>query len=183
MKNSLYILLLTVTSLLSAIDLPDREGFSWWEIESIKGAILVPDGWHTRSVRQNDALGFFVTKESTKTEEGTFQTGLSLNVFRDFETKHKMNPIVFVDEFRTKYGDQGAILKESAQEMGPFQSYSFLTQSIVENVPTTINHLFVLNPQTGTLYYYFFEAPTLGFEEAWQTGEIIMQQLLIDDTI
>ncbi len=177
------ILLLVFISAVNAIDLPEKEGFTWWKVEALKGAFLVPDGWHTKEVTRSDTLGYFITKEEISDQSRFFETGLSLNVFRSFRAKKGIEPIRFIYDFKAGFSEKGKILKEWSREMGPFKSYGFISEGVVTGVSTTIHHLFIINPNTGTLYYFFFEAPTEGFEEAWTYGEPMMKMLFIDDTI
>ena len=177
------ILLLTIPLIAGAMNLPEKEGFTWWEIETLKGAFLVPNGWHTKSVHRPDTMGYFITKEEITSNSGSFDTGLSLNVFKSFRAKKGIEPVSFIYVFKAGFSEKGKILKEWSRDMGPFKSYGFLSESVVSGVSTTIHHLFIINPKTGTLYYFFFEAPTESFEEAWISGEPMMKMLLIDDTI
>lgn len=165
------------------IELPEKEGYTWWEIGELKGAFLVPDGWHTKSIVRQDTLGYYITKEKIVGESGTFETGLSLNVFKSFKTKKGIAPESFIHDFQRGYSRKATILKEWNRDMGPFKSYGFLSKGIVDGVSTQIHHLFVANPKTETLYYFFFEAQSSEFEEAWVLGEPMMKMLLIDDTI
>lgn len=177
------ILLLILPLVVGAMDLPKKEGFTWWEIEPLKGAFLVPDGWHKKSVSRPNTMGFFITKEEIVGESGSFETGLSLNVFKSFRAKKGIEPVRFIYDFKAGYSEKGKILEEWTREMGPFKSYGFRSEGLVAGVSTTIHHLFIINPDTGTLYYFFFEAPTAEFDQAWIYGEPMMKMLLIDDGI
>ncbi|MGJ8650473.1 MAG: hypothetical protein ACSHX4_08945 [Opitutaceae bacterium] len=177
------ILLLILPLALGAMDLPKKEGFTWWEIEPLKGAFLVPDGWHKKSVSRPDTMGFFITKEKIVGDRGSFETGLSLNVFKSFRAKKGIEPVRFIYDFKAGYSKKGKVLEEWTRDMGPFKSYGFRSEGIVAGVSTTIHHLFIINPNTGTLYYFFFEAPTAEFNQAWIYGEQMMEMLLIDDEI
>ncbi|WP_269524435.1 hypothetical protein [Coraliomargarita parva] len=181
----IYTVLLFLAATLSShgMDLPRKEGFSWWEIDTLKAAFLVPDGWHKKSTVRQDTLGYYITKEEILGGRGTFTTGLSLNVYKDFQAKRGTDPVRFIHDFQLGFSKHAKILKEWTRRIGPFDSYGFLSEGVVGGVSTKVHHLFIVNSKTGTLYYFFFEAPTSEFEEAWVWGEPMIKMLYIDDTI
>jgi len=178
----IFIFLTVIACPANAQALPPQVGYSWWKIEKLKGAILVPDGWHKKTVDEKGRLGYFITKEKIEGKQSNFETGLSLNVLREFEKKKGKKPLHWASQFRDAAGNRGRIVSKWEKEMEPFKSLGFLFRSVVAGVDTTVHYLFVVNPKTGTLYYYSFESPTKNWEEAWKVGEPILKMLFMDDT-
>jgi len=43
--------------------------------------------------------------------------------------------------------------------------------------------MMIANPKTNTLYLFMFEAPKSEWDNAWQTGEQMVQFILLDDEV
>ena len=66
-----------------AIELPNAPpDYSWHQVPAIKGAFLVPSGWHVREESSGSTLAIFITAKPFEPPQ-QFETGLSVNVFRD----------------------------------------------------------------------------------------------------
>src|SRR5262245_48628161 len=83
MRRLLIILLVMIAALpsLVALELPAApDGFAWHEAPEIKGAFLVPAGWHVFTEQAKGTLAYFVTEESFAPPD-YFKTGVTINVF------------------------------------------------------------------------------------------------------
>jgi len=56
-------------------------GYSWQEVPDMGCAFLKPTGWHDQHVEQKAQHACFITKEYIDAE-GSFQTGLTVNMIR-----------------------------------------------------------------------------------------------------
>ncbi len=184
MKNLLTIALLAVATLtLSAQDLPTQDGFTWWKIPDLKGAILVPDGWHTKESAKGSTKGYFVSASEITEANPAFDVGLTLNVLKNFKTTKGKDPLVWARLYRESAKKKGKILDSWDKDMGPFKSLGFRLKTKDAKGSLIMHQLFVINPKTGTLYFYIFEAPEDQWNTAWLSGEKMMKLLLIDDEI
>ena len=180
-KTALFFILIATSVV--AQDLPRQEGFTWWKIPTLKGAMLVPDGWHTKEQAKGATDGFYISKSEITVNEPTFQIGLTLNVFKRFKAAKGKDPLVWAKEYRETLRQKGKVLDSWDKDMGPFKSLGIRVKVKDQEGSLIMHHLFVVNPKTGTLYFYLFEAPEGEWAVAWKSGEKMMKLLLIDDTI
>lgn len=177
-----FFLLILFTALLaqavSAIDLPaPPPGFTWQEITELKAAFLRPDGWFFKREENKGTLAYFITKENIE-NNGEFQTGLTVNVFRlekDTAVEKGRN---FIDQLAAKkHGEKWS------KEIGPFKEFGCLTRDTDPSGTTVVQTLMVANPKTNTLYLLIFESPESTWDSAWKIGKQIMDSLALDDEI
>lgn len=162
---------------------PKQEGFTWWKTPALKGAILVPDSWHQKSVVKENALAYFVTKTEITEKNKEFEIGLTLNVFKEFEKNHGENPLAWATKYKKLAIEKGKLLDSWTKKKGPFKSMGFQTEIIRDEKTIITHHLFIFNPKTGTLYFYLFEAPKTQWQEAWKHGDKMLKLLMIDDEV
>lgn len=180
-KTALLFILLAKSVV--AQGLPEQEGFTWWKIPALKGAMLVPDGWHTKEQARGATEGFYISKSEITASEPTFQVGLTLNVFKRFKAAKGKDPILWANQYCETLRQTGKVLDSWDKDMGPFKSLGIRVEVKDQKGPLILHHLFVVNPKTGTLYFYLFEAPKNEWSVAWKSGEKMMKLLLIDDEI
>ncbi|MDQ8183630.1 hypothetical protein [Pelagicoccus sp. SDUM812005] len=76
------------------------------------------------------------------------------------------------------------VLLADSRNAGPFQAFTLRHLDSQPKLPDVIVHnLFIANDQTGTLWYYIFEAPESEWESAWKTGDTLLSNLLIESEI
>jgi len=162
----------------SAIDLPTPpEGFSWQEIPELKAAFLKPAGWHFKREEQKGTLAYFITKENIE-KTGEFQTGLTVNVFKNRKKSAVEQARDIVDRIAAdKHGEKWG------KDVGPFREFGCRTKDTDASGTIIMQTLSVANPKTNTLYLFIFESPESDWEKAWKIGEKIMDQLALDDAI
>src|SRR5215471_19269896 len=98
-KYVLTLILTTIVSLGAEAPLPPApSGFSWQRLDTIKCAVLKPDGWFFKQTRKGQTDGFFITKEDID-KAGVFQTGLTLNCIRDVPKKTGKTPSEYAASF------------------------------------------------------------------------------------
>ncbi|QQL45422.1 type IV pilus assembly protein FimV [Sulfuriroseicoccus oceanibius] len=165
------------------LELPEHPGFSWWRIPELKGAILVPEGWHTKAHPSDESLAYFITKSEIDDDNPSFDTGLSLNVFLKAKETLGKDALKWATDYRRTAASKGKVLESWEKARGPFKSLGLRLRVSDAEGGIVMHHLFVINPKTDTLYFYFFEAPEKQWPAAWKKGELMMKTLLIDDEV
>lgn len=177
-------LILIVSALsVAAQDLPKQDGFTWWKIAELKGAMLVPTGWHTKESSKGSTKSYIVSASEISEANPNFDTGLTLNVLKNFKETKGKDPLIWAKAFRDESRKKGEMLESWDRDMGPFKSIGFRLKANDSKGALIMHHLFVINQKTGTLYFYLFEAPEGHWKTAWQLGDKMMKLLLIDDEI
>jgi hypothetical protein len=168
-----WLLLLQV---MFAIDLPvPPQGFSWQEIPELKAAFLKPEGWYFKQEEQKGTLAYFITKENID-KAGGFQTGLTVNVFRNLMQSAVDQAQAIID--RTAANKHG---EKWTKEAGPFKEFGCRTKDTDASGTIVMERLAVANPKTNTLYLFIFESPESEWNVSWKMGERIMDMLALDD--
>lgn len=164
-------------------ELPEQPGFTWWQIPELNGAMLVPDGWYTKQQQNEEALGYFITKTELSEDNPSFSIGLSLNVFLNAKETLGKDAMKWATQYRKTAASKGRVLNQWEKNMGPLKSLGLRLRVSDSEGGIIMHHLFVVNPKTDTLYFYFFEAPEKQWKQAWSKGETMMKMLLIDDEV
>ena len=180
---TLVILLISFSAIATELP-PPPSGYSWVSCNEIKGAFLMPQGWHFKKGSQGDTLGYFITKENID-EKGEFFTGLSVNVIPNIPQKKGISPSDYADTYIKTASDEREIFKKPwASTMGPFQGYGVVLVNRDSQKGDYITHnLAIANDRTGTLYLLTFESPAKAWDSSWSIGKPMLQRFLIDDTI
>ena len=185
MKTLLSILILLFCLASVKADNPPMsppEGYTWAQCPEIKGAFLKPNGWHFKSGKQGDTLGFLITKEKIE-PKGEFTTGMTVNVIPNIPKKKSVSPYVFARQFRDSAKKTVRFTKEWDKDMGPFKSIGFVYSRNDKAGAFTVHNLLIANNKTGTLYLVMFEGPSAQWPEIWKIAEPMLQYLYIDDAI
>ena len=169
---------LAASARLAAEDLPPPpDGFTWKTIDSIKAAFLVPAGWHYLEEVQGDIRGIFISKEEIRGGKD-FSTGLTINVqkVKGSASDRAMKAVAQFARLGT-YDD----LREA--ENGVMKVYGARVHVTAKPPAVTEQVLAIGNEKTGTLYILVFESPDSSWDDAWKTGEVILNQFRLDDEI
>ena len=158
------------------------KNFSWVQCPEIKGAFLKPNGWHFKSSKQGDTLGFFITKEKIGAK-GEFTTGMTVNVIPNIPKKKSVSPYAFALQFRDAAKKTVLFTKAWDKDMGPFKSVGFVYNKEDKAGAFTVHNLLIANNKTGTLYLVMFEGQKSEWTKTWAIAEPMLQYLYIDDTI
>jgi hypothetical protein len=84
-------------------------GFKWQWNDEVSGGFLRPNGWYVKSVKQEDTIGLFITKENID-KEGKFKTGLSINVIPRIQKKTGMRASEYVKQFLAESAEGKKVL-------------------------------------------------------------------------
>ncbi|MBN1355091.1 hypothetical protein JXA40_02360 [bacterium] len=177
------IFLLFIASEIHALDLPKSPtGFEWKKILDGKSALLVPEGWHFKHETQADTEAFFVTKEDISAN-GTFKTGLTLNVLKNIDGKTGASPSIYAMKLMSEIRSRKTVIRSSASNYGPFKTFLFRIRDPDHPETTIIHHVFAANDDTGTLWLFIFEAPEDHWDEEWKKGETMLNILPLETEI
>ena len=165
----------------SALPKPPQ-GYSWEWCEEIKSAFLKPEGWFSKKDVKGETFGISISKEDL-VKEGSFKTGLTVNVIPKIPAKKKVSAYEFTKQFRDEARKTVKIIREWDKDMGTFRSVGFQYERKDLDGAYKVHNLLISNETTGTVYLVTFEAPSEDWETAWKIGEPIMKQLYIDDAI
>lgn len=167
-----------------ALDLPaPPRGYSWQECADIRGALLVPEGWHFRRLESEDGkLAYFITRERFEPPT-SFAVGLTLNVVRDVPGKMGTNPSGFAQQLIGTISSSYPKARTWQTALGSFIGHGAIYQASKEGKAFQFYNLVLANDKTGTAYVVIFEAPAADWEREWATIEPVVKRLAIDDAI
>jgi len=159
-----------------AIDLPAApSGFQWQQIKEQKAAFLRPDGWFFLHEEKDGTSAYFITQEDIG-KTGGFNTGLTVNVFRLKKDSPVARGKQLIDNMAAQH--HAATL---SRDFGPFKEFACDLENTDASGTTKMHALAVANPKTGTLYLILFESPVSEWKSAWAIGQLIMENLALDD--
>lgn len=164
---------------------PAPAGYEWVRCGDNKMGLLKPEGWYHRSKKKGDTETHAVSVEDSR-KNGIFETGLTLNIVKHVDKKTGAPASEYAKKFIHKACEEKTVLLDvfSKPPMGPFKSYGCRVRSQKEGDIAIVIHFFILaNDKKGTLFLYQFEAPEKSWDNAWETGEVLMQKIWVDDEI
>ena len=176
--------MLALASAALPLDLPaPPRGYAWQKCPDVKGALLVPEGWHFRRLEAEDGkLAYFITREPF-VPPTPFDVGLTFNVVLDVPQKMGTNPSGFAQQFIGTITSSYSKARTWQTALGPFTGYGVIYQASKEETPFQFYSLVLANDETGTAFVVTFEAPVAEWERQWATIEPVVKRLAIDDEI
>lgn len=177
-KPVLLLLVLLIGPAAAALDLPaPPSGYAWQECADIKGALLVPDGWHFKRLEdaKSGKLAYFITPTPWQPPQ-QITHGLTFNILREV-------PGGSARAFAERYVAEMAASTGSPQTWKT-DSGSFTGHGIIySDGASQIFNLVLANEKTGTAFLVTFESPLERWSQAWNRIQPVVRQLMIDDTI
>jgi hypothetical protein len=164
------------------VELPAApSGFTWKTIPEIKAAFLMPDGWFYKRVKKGDTLAYFLTAQDID-EAGSFDTGLSINVFRK---RKGQDSVTYAKQFIAGLGQRHELLRSWETEMGDLHGFGCQVRAAANatSPATRMHYLAVACKPTNTLYVMFFEAPDAAWESAWAKGDVMLKIFVLDNEV
>jgi len=155
------------------------DGFSWADTGPQESDFLKPDDWFLKIEEVKGIYAVFITKE--KIENGKeFQTGFSLNVIKNIKKKTNVAPSLYAQAFVEQATKDKVITKSPwAVNAGPFKGFGVQVKDSVK----TMHYMLIANDKTNTLFIAFFESPPNEWNEAWKIGQVIFNNMKLDDQI
>lgn len=162
-------------------------GFRWQELKEVRGAVLIPDGWHFQKTETKDALVFQVTKESLK-ETSKFLTGLTINVAREVTKKTKAPPSIYAAALIEKYTKGGEVLIEpKTDRIGNIERTKCEVQKSMPELSKDklfrMRLVVLANDKTDTIYILIFGAPKDEWDQAWKIGTKLFNPIMINTDV
>ncbi|MEL5996271.1 hypothetical protein [Hymenobacter segetis] len=157
-------------------------GFAWQALPDGKAAALLPAGWYYRAEGQKGAPTYYLTQEQIG-ESDEFQTGLSLQVVRKATAHTKRAAAAYAEllMMRTGFGRGQQVLEKAASVEGQFHKWTVRYRDAPPDAdPRIVYQLALANAKTDTLYLLTFESPEKDWSEAWQLGELMIRELVLD---
>ncbi len=184
MRRLLQILALGLLSLAvippvrGAPDAP--QGFHWQRLEAIRASVLSPEGWHFHPEDSDGKLAYFITRDRFD-GTGEFKTGLSLNCVREISKKAKLRPSEYIDAFTSEVNAKYSIIDPKTNTSGSTKSIWFGLISPKEGPDASrMNYFLIANNTTDTVYVIVFEAPLAQWTKSYESGYVMLENILID---
>ncbi|MBF9236458.1 hypothetical protein I2I05_03525 [Hymenobacter sp. BT683] len=157
-------------------------GFHWQPLPEVKAAMLLPDGWYYKAELGKDTQAYFLTQEEI-VEGGEFQTGLSLNVVQKVQAKTNRKAADYARAFSARAGlaPTQEVLDRKEEALGPLRLFRVRYRAAPADAsPKIICQWAIANTKTDTFYMMVFESPEKEWAEAWQLGETMVRELVLD---
>ena len=157
-------------------------GFTWQPLPASKAAALLPAGWYYQAAGEKGAPTYYLTKEEIG-ENNEYQTGFSLQVVRKAKARTGRPASEYAEllMMRTGFGPGKQPLEKYSVADGPFYKRTVCYRDAPpEAEPQVVYQMALANAKTDTLYLLTFESPEKDWAEAWQLGEMMVRELVLD---
>ncbi|MEM1181832.1 MAG: hypothetical protein AAGM22_26035 [Acidobacteriota bacterium] len=185
MRNSNVVFTLCLALLLTvpgpaalALDLPaPPAGYTWQECPDIKGALLVPAGWHFKRLEDVEKvkLSYFITPMKWEPPQ-QITHGMTFNILREVPGG---SPKKFAKQYVTEMAASTGSTQTWNTDTGSFTGHGI----IYSDGASQIFNLILANEETGTAFLVTFESPLQKWKAAWAEIQPVVRQLMIDDTV
>jgi predicted nucleotidyltransferase len=155
------------------------EGFSWQKLDEIRGAALLPKGWHFKKEQKKGTLAYFITREDID-KVGEYETGLTIQVFRQPQpnTAEELAGAIIGD-----YKEKKELLKAWKTSAGIMNGWGYEARIKSPDGAVTMVHGVILsNPNTKTFYLMIFESSEAKWESALKIWEKL-QMVAMNDQV
>jgi len=128
------------------------------ELTTIKGSILLPEGWFLKEDTDEGVTIYQITREKIEKEGDPFTTGLIVTVTPKITERTEMKPSAYALDLLPSGDDEGA--KDMIKtEVGPVKT--FRAEYFIEGEPGNIKvvNLAEANDSTSTLYFLTWQSP------------------------
>ena len=144
----------------------------------MKGAFLVPEGWHVRRQEAKGTIAYFVTEQPFEPPE-MYLVGASIEIFLSNPSAPRQAYALLAEEAKL-YS-----VELQTGGFGPFKTLQcqFELPATSEHKPIQVVHLAVTNPKTYATYLIMFESPTDEWQRTRPIGQKILQTLALNDKV
>jgi hypothetical protein len=174
---------LLVAVALRAADTPAKPpaGFHLQTLDTIKGRLLVPDGWFYSAEEANGTHAFFAAREKFDAHT-QFKVGLTLNCIKGISTKTGLKPSAYCVAFAQHAASTHTLSEVTRESNGPLTILQFHFFDPTKDAPnaTHIVDRLIANDSTDTLYACIIEAPAPEWDKFAPTGTTMLQSLALD---
>ncbi len=162
---------------------PSPDGYRWERFTEVQSAFLCPTNWHRFHKPGNSSHTYVLSKESVE-DEGSFETGLTVQVIKGIQMHKGMPPSAFATGMAQSSLGQKENTMLSSQDLssGPFKAFGLRYRNAPAVAkPIIIHQVLIANDKTDTLFVVTLESPESSWEETWKLGEVMLKRFLIDD--
>lgn len=153
-------------------------GFSWIEIHDIRGAFLLPTGWH---FRKRGDFQYFLTREPMEPGK-SFETGLTVSVVRKVSESTGWEAPAYSEAIASAPSDGEELLDSWQNSFGTLPLFGARLRRAREGLePVIFQRLVLGNGATDTMYILLFESPESSWQEMWKLGDTMLNQFLLGD--
>jgi hypothetical protein len=162
---------------------PPPANYEWKVLDEINAAFLVPQKWYFIKESKGDQIAYFFTKENIETQ-GSFKTGLSLNVIKDVDDKIGLSAPAYAKNFIYELIIATDTISTWVNQISSLHQYGCQSHIVVEDsISIVVHNLAIGNKTTNTLYLLTFESPEAEWEKARKIAEITLGSFALDDEI
>lgn len=157
-------------------------GFTWQPLPESKAAALLPDGWYYKAETRKGAATYYLTQEPIG-ETGEYQTGLSLQVVRKAKAQTKRPAPEYAEllMMRTGFGRGQQVLEKASSSEGNWRKWTVRYRDAPPDADArVVFQLALANAKTDTLYLLTFESPEKDWADAWELGQAMVRELVLD---
>lgn len=181
MKVSVSFLFILMLSICAHAKSPSNDDFLWSGSGPGESNFLQPKDWFLKKEHRSGTYAFFITKEDID-KEGGFETGLTVNVLKGISDKTESSASQYAHGFisiAAKKEENKVLLKPWFVEVGPFKGYGVRVRDKVK----VLHYFLIANDKNDTLFLTIFEAKPEEWDEAWKYGEVIFNNMQLDDEV
>ncbi len=154
---------------------PPPDGFSWVEMGEIKGAFLKPDGWHF-AYNKGKLLGSFsISQYAPKIGEpmGARFTVYAVSNLSKIDARLVSQRIPDYVRGLDDHSEYNLISANNLMR-GSYRGMSVRYQFESSSGSLMRQQIYLANDQTDLLLVIIFESPQKEWEQAWPTGQVLL---------
>ena len=185
MLRILLLLLLALPAVAQKYDVKLAQppvGFTWQALPQIKAAMLLPTGWYFKAEGDKGSNTYYLSREEIG-EAGEFDMGMSVHVVRKAKAQTRRPAAEYADllMLRAGHGPGRQPLEKASSVEGPFRKWTVRYRESAPGAEARIVFQMALaNVKTDTLYLLTFESAEADWPNAFELGEAMMRELVLD---
>jgi predicted Zn-dependent protease len=149
-------------------------GYAWRPVEELRGAVLVPDGWHYLKDLKPGTVAVFVTQQKIGAQG--YETGVALNAYvgnpsAPARVKQILDRMAADHATKLAAGSKGFFATLQCEYDSPREKGLEAVHMIV---------LGIHNTRTNATYLLTFESPLSEWRAAWTRAQPIFSMLALD---
>ena len=157
-------------------------GFAWQALPEIRAAVPLPLGWYYKAEAEKGTNTYYLTREEIG-ETGEFDMGLAVHVVRKARAQTRRPAAEYAEllMLRAGYGPGRQPLEKASSVVGPFRKWTVRYREAAPGAePRVVYQMALANPKTDTLYLLTFESPEADWTNAFELGEVMLRELVLD---
>ncbi|MFT5445088.1 MAG: hypothetical protein ACI9DC_000248 [Gammaproteobacteria bacterium] len=165
--------------LVHADPFPTADALEAQVFKDVRVTLQAPTGWSQQSRVDGDTQAFFVSRDAV-TEDGPFQSGISLNVVT-FPAHVPQESLNYAKSFAITYPNTFGEGAECGWKNGtPLTLFWCQANIDADDHATTALHHLIANTETGKLYIFMFETLREDWQQSWPTISTMLKSIVVD---